>query len=260
MIRRLPLVVGAAGAVLALTGCSSSVAEPSTPVDAASRPTVVLTVGAASSLTNVFAQIGEAFMRDHPGVTLRFSFAASSSVAAQIEQGAPLDVFASAGTTAMQPVADAGLVSDVRAFATNSLGIATPPGNPAGVSGLEDLPGVSVLVCQPQVPCGGAASALFDLNELAVEPVSLEPDVRSVLTKIEADEADAGIVYVTDLREAGDRVVGIEIPAARNVSTTYQAATVTSSPHAAEAGAFVAFLTSPEAQAVLSAAAFAPAP
>ena len=127
------------------------------------------------------------------------------------------------------------------------------------VTGLADLPKVKVIVCQPQVPCGVAAQKLFDANSLTITPVSLEPDVRSVLTKIETDEADAGIVYVTDVKAAGDKVVGVEIPAANNVTSTYQAATVKASANADAAAKFVQYLTGPDAQAALAAAAFAPA-
>ena len=227
-------------------GCSSS-----------DGPSTTITVGAASSLTDVFAAIGEDFTRDNPDIAVRFSFAGSSAIAEQITEGAPMDVFASAGTTSMQPLIDAGRVGDVSAFAENSLQIAVPPGNPAGVSGLGDLAHVTLLLCQEQVPCGAAAQRLFEKNSLSVSPASLEPDVRSVLTKVEADEADAGIVYVTDVRAAGDSVMGIAIPDEQNVTTLLQAAVVTDSAHRDAALAFVGFLTSPEAQERLAAAGFA---
>ena len=253
---RRTLAMAAAVAALVSAGCSSGSAgsESMTP------SSTTITVGAASSLTDVFITIGDSFTQANPDIEVRFSFAASSAIAEQIGQGAPLDVFASAGTTSMQPLSDAGQVTGVTAFATNSLQIATPRGNPAGVTGLADLPAVSVVVCEEQVPCGVAAQKLFEANSLAVRPVSLEPDVRSVLAKIEADEADAGIVYVTDVIAAGDIVVGVEIPAEQNVTSTYQAAVVAESPSAAAAAAFVAYLATPEAQAALKAAGFAPAP
>ena len=227
--------------------------------DSTTESSTTITVGAASSLTDVFIAIGDSFTQANPSIEVRFSFAASSAIAEQITQGAPLDVFASAGTTSMQPLADSGQVAGVTAFATNSLQIATPPGNPAGITGLGDLPRVKVVVCEEQVPCGVAAAKLFESNALAVSPVSLEPDVRSVLAKIEADEADAGIVYVTDVKSAGGMVVGVAIPPEQNVTSTYQAAVVSESPHDAAAAAFVEYLTSPEAQAALAAAGFAPA-
>ena len=235
-----------AAAVIGSAGCSTN-----------STTSTTITVGAASSLTDVFAQIGDDFTRANPHITVRFTFAGSSSLAEQIVQGAPIDVFASAGTSSMQPLIDSQAVTDARAFASNSLQIAVPPGNPAGVTGLADLPGVTLLVCQEQVPCGGAGQRLFEKNSLSVSPASLEPDVRSVLTKIEADEADAGIVYVTDVRAAGDSVMGISIPDDQNVATLLQAAVVTDSAHRDAALAFVSFLNSPDAQARLAAAGFA---
>jgi len=235
-----------AAAVIGSAGCSTN-----------STTSTTITVGAASSLTDVFAQIGDDFTRANPHITVRFTFAGSSSLAEQIVQGAPIDVFASAGTSSMQPLIDSQAVTNARAFASNSLQIAVPPGNPAGVTGLADLPGVTLLVCQEQVPCGGAAQRLFEKNSLSVSPASLEPDVRSVLTKIEADEADAGIVYVTDVRAAGDSVMGISIPDDQNVATLLQAAVVTDSAHRDAALAFVSFLNSPDAQARLAAAGFA---
>lgn len=248
-MRAIALSALAVAIAAAPAGCSSSRSASST----------TITVGAASSLTDVFAEIGDSFTKANPGITVRFSFAASSAVAEQITQGAPIDVFASAGITSMQPVADAGLVTGVTAFAQNSLQIATPPGNPGKVTGLADLPRVTVVICQEQAPCGTAAAKLFDANALTISPVSLEPDVRSVLTKIETDEADAGIVYVTDVKAAGSKVVGVAIPAAANVTSTYQAATVTASASPEAAATFVAYLRGPDAQAALAAAGFAPA-
>jgi molybdate transport system substrate-binding protein len=255
MRTRATLVLAAAvAAALALTGtaCSSSPAEG----DDSASSTDSITVAAAASLTDVFETIGAEFT-SATGVEVRFSYAASSAIAEQIRGGAPLDVFASAGPTAMAPLVAEQLVSGVVDFATNSLTIAVPVGNPGGVTGLADLTRVSVVVCQEQVPCGVATVKLFERNALSVSPVSFEPDVRSVLTKIETDEADAGLVYVTDVAAAGSRVEAVAIPADANVTTTYQAAVVTES-GTAEAAAFVAFLTGPEAQAALAAAGFGP--
>ena len=246
----------ALGVTLAMVAVASGACASSS----SSTGTTTITVGAASSLTDVFVAIGDAFTRANPDVEVRFSFAGSSAIAEQIRQGAPIDVFASAGTTSMQPLTDAGLATDVTAFAANSLQIVTPPGNPADVQGLDDLAGAKVVICQEQVPCGAATRQLFEANGLTVAPVSLEPDVRSVLAKVEADEADAGIVYVTDVKAVGGMVVGIPIPAERNVSSTYQAAVVQETSNTDAAAAFVTFLTTPDAQAILAAAGFAPAP
>jgi len=215
-------------------------------------------VAAAASLTDVFTDIGAAFTQRNPQVAVTFSFAGSSTIAQQLREGAPIDVFASAGSNAMTPVVNDGLVGAVNDFTTNSLQIATPPDNPGQVTRLADLENVSVLVCATQVPCGAAAAMLFERNALTVSPVSFESDVRAVLTKIEAGEADAGIVYVTDVVAAGSAVAGVTIPADANVTSTYQAAAALESDHPAEAAAFVEFLSSPEAQQLLAAAGFTP--
>ena len=253
MARTLSVAAVVATVGLAGAGCSSGGSSSS------SSASTTITVGAASSLTDVFATISDSFTKANPGISVKFSFAASSAIAEQITQGAPLDVFASAGATSMQPLVDGGQVTGATDFAKNSLQIATPPGNPAGVTVLADLAKVKVVVCEDQVPCGVAAQKLFDANSLTITPVSLEPDVRSVLAKIEADEADAGIVYVTDVRAAGGMVVGVTIPADQNVTSTYQAGVVAASAQADAAAKFVAYLASPEAQAILAAAGFAPA-
>lgn len=253
--RTLSALAVIASIALAGTACSSGSSGPS---GSSSSSSTTITVGAASSLTDVFAVIADSFTKA-TGTSVTFSFAASSAVAEQIRGGAPIDVFASAGTTSMEPLVSEGLVTGVADFAANSLEIAVPPGNPAGVTGLADLTRVTVVTCEEQVPCGVAARKLFDANSLTVTPVSLEPDVRAVLAKVEADEADAGIVYVTDVQAAGGAVVGISIPAERNVTSTYQGSVVRESPNADAAARFVAYLTSPEAQAALAAAGFAPA-
>jgi len=246
----------AASLALAVLAATTAACTSSSGDSPAGEAQTTITVGAASSLTDVFEQIATDFTEANPDVIITFSFAASSTLAEQIRGGAPLDVFASAGRTAMEPLVAEGLVTGVADFATNALQIATPPGNPAGVTGLADLPNVSVLVCEKQVPCGVAAMELFERNSLAVSPVSFESDVRSVLTKIEADEADAGIVYVTDVIAAGAKVVGIAIPSDANVTSIYQAAVVAESARADAAARFVAFLTGPQAQAALAAAGF----
>lgn len=234
---------------LALVGvaCSSGSADPS--------PTI--TVAAAASLSNVFESIGSEFTAQ-TGIGVSLSFAGSSAIAEQIRGGAPIDVFASAGPGSMTPIVEEQLVRGVVDFASNSLMIAVPPGNPGEVQDLSDLSGVSVVMCQEQVPCGVATTAMLERNSLAITPVSLEPDVRSVLTKVATDEADAGIVYVTDVAASAGAVVGIEIPASANVTSVYQAAVVSESTAADAAAAFVAFLTGETAQQLLADAGFGP--
>jgi len=167
------LVALLAGVTIPLSACSAS-----------SEAETTLTVAAAASLTDVFTDIGAAFTQRNPQVAVTFSFAGSSTIAQQLREGAPIDVFASAGSNAMTPVVNDGLVGAVNDFTTNSLQIATPPDNPGQVTRLADLENVSVLVCATQVPCGAAAAMLFERNALTVSPVSFESDVRAVLTKI----------------------------------------------------------------------------
>lgn len=185
-----------------------------------------LTVSAAASLTEAFTEIGAAYESRNPGTEVRFNFAGSSTLAEQINSGAPVDVFAAASSAAMRRTYDADSTLEAIPFATNSLAIATPAGNPARVTSLADLerPDVAVLVCDIPVPCGAAAQELFDRNGLTVEPASLERDVRAVLTKVIEDEADAGIVYRTDIVASNVDVTGIDIPSAQNVTTTYEIA------------------------------------
>ena len=210
-----------------------------------------ITVSAASSLTDAFTEIGAAFGEQNPGVTIRFNFAGSSTLAEQINAGAPVDVFAAASTAAMQRAVDAGSVDTPLPIATNSLAIAVPLQNPAGISELEDLadPAVTLVVCDSPVPCGAAAQELFAKNSLSVEPASLEPDVRAVLTKVIVDEADAGIVYRTDLNAAVGDVIGVQIPDDLNVVDQYQIAVTTDANEVAQR--FVEFVTSNAGQRIL---------
>ena len=210
-----------------------------------------ITVSAASSLTDAFTEIGEAFSEQNPDITIRFNFAGSSTLAEQINAGAPVDVFAAASPPAMQRAVDARSVDTPLPFATNSLAIAVPLQNPAGISVLEDLsdPAVTLVVCDSPVPCGAAAEELFAKNDLTIEPASLEPDVRAVLTKIIVDEADAGIVYRTDLNAAVGEVKGIQIPDDINVVDEYLIA-VTSDANP-DGTRFVEFVTSDDGQRIL---------
>ena len=210
-----------------------------------------ITISAASSLTDAFTEIGAAFGEQNPGVTVRFNFAGSSTLAEQINAGAPVDVFAAASTAAMQRAIDADSVDTPLPIATNSLAIAVPLQNPAGISDLTDLadPAVTLVVCNPPVPCGAAAGELFAKNNLVIEPASLEPDVRAVLTKVIVDEADAGIVYRTDLNAAIGDVIGVQIPDDLNVVDQYQIAVTTDANEIAQR--FVEFVTSNEGQRIL---------
>lgn len=215
-----------------------------------------LTVYAASSLKTVFDQLGAEFEAQHPGVHVSFSFAGSSDLVAQIQQGAPADVFASADTKNMEKLGPAAL--DPVDFATNTLEIAVPPDNPAHVTRLDDLArrGVQLVTCAPQVPCGAAAASLLNAAELPDRPVSQEQSVADVLGKVEAGEADAGLVYVTDVLAAGDRVRGIRVPSAVNPTTTYEIAALAEAPHAGLAGQWVDYVTGATGRKALAAAGF----
>ena len=215
-----------------------------------------LTVYAASSLKTVFEQLATEFEADHKGVKLSFNFAGSSDLVAQIQQGAPADVFASADTKNMQKLIGTALAP--AAFATNTLEIAVPTDNPAHVRTLADLTtkGVQLVTCAPEVPCGAAAATVETNAKLDWKPVSEEQSVADVLGKVEAGDADAGLVYVTDVKAAGDKVVGIEIPGKVNAVNTYPIAALDGSKNADLAAAWVALVTGAEGQKVLAAAGF----
>ncbi|WP_404801318.1 molybdate ABC transporter substrate-binding protein [Aeromicrobium wangtongii] len=218
-----------------------------------------LTVFAAASLKGSFTRIGAAFEKQNPEVTVRFSFAGSSDLLAQLQQGAPADVFASADEATMDTARVAGVLDgDARDFASNTLEIATPPDNPAGIRTLADLasPDVKVVVCAPTVPCGAATEAVEKESGVDIEPVSEEQSVTDVLGKILSGEADAGLVYVTDVKAAGKKVQGVPFGESSEVVNTYPIATVRRSDHAGTAEAFTDFVTGPEGQAILAAAGF----
>jgi molybdate transport system substrate-binding protein len=215
-----------------------------------------ITVLAAASLADVFEEIGLAFEAAHPSVEVTFSFGASSSLAAQALAGAPADVLATASEATMATVVDGGAAADAVAFARNTMTIAVPADNPAGIAGLADLAGADVrlAVCQEQVPCGAAAREVLANAGLAVTPATLEPDVRSVLSKVTLGEVDAGIVYVTDV--AGDDVTAVPVPDEVNATTTYPIAALAGSAHRDVAAAFVAAVLSAEGRAALADAGF----
>ena len=245
-----------AAAALLLAGCGSG---PGAGADASGGLSGTVTVFAAASLTGSFGTLGEQFEAAHPGVTVRFNFGASSALAESIAQGAPADVFAPASAKSMDSVVRAGDAAEPRTFARNVLAIAVPPDNPAGVRGLADLaePGLKLALCQEQVPCGTVARQVIDKARLTVRPVTLGADVKAVLTAVQLGEVDAGLVYATDVRAAGDKVEGIEIPAAQNASTSYPIAVLTRAPNAAAARAFVDHVLSADGSAVLARAGFA---
>jgi molybdate transport system substrate-binding protein len=262
---RVPVLLGAVILTMA-TGCSSSsgtklsAGNPSARAGSGSTtPSGSITIFAAASLKESFTTLGHNFEKAYPGTTVKFNFGASSALATQINAGAPADVFASAAIKNMTQVTDKGAAAKPSSFASNSMEIAVPPGNPADVRSLTDLgrSGVKVALCQAQVPCGSTALTVFKNAKLTVEPVTLEQDVKSVLTKVELNEVDAGLVYVSDVQAAGAKVTGIVIPASLNSSTTYPIAALTKAPNPGAAAAFVRYVLSTEGQAVLRADGFA---
>ncbi len=253
-------VIAAGLAAVAVAGCSSSGSGSSSPSasSSAASPTGTITVFAASSLMGTFTQLGQQFDAAHPGDTVKFSFGPSSGLATQITSGAPADVFASASPKNMDAVVTAGDAASPQDFAKNTMEVAVPPKNPANVTSLTDLAksSVKVALCQPQVPCGKVAAEVFKNAGLKVKPVTLQPDVKSVLSQVELGSVDAGVVYVTDVMAAGAKVKGVTIPASDNASTLYPIATISNSKHKSIAQAFVAYVLSPAGQQVLTAAGF----
>lgn len=223
----------------------------------AEAPTVEgeITVFAAASLTESFTEVGDAFTEANPDSKATFSFDASSALATQIIEGAPADVFASADVANMTKVTDESLNgTEPVIFATNPLTIVVAPGNPAGITGVADLanPDLKVVLCAAEVPCGRYAAQVLETAAVTVTPVSLEQNVRGVLTKVTAGEADAGIVYVTDVTAAGADGEAVEIPADINVVAEYPIATVAASGRQEVGEAFVDFLLGPEGQAIMA--------
>jgi molybdate transport system substrate-binding protein len=249
-------VVPAVTALAFLAACGSTTAKSD--VSAATLKGEI-TVLAASSLTSAFKDLGAAFQTAHPEVKVTFSFDASSALAAQIIQGAPADVFASADTANMDKLATASLVaSPPVVFATNVLSIIVAAGNPKGIKAPNDLANaqLKVVLCDPTVPCGKYAKQSLDAAKVAVTPVSLEQNVKGVVTKVTTGEADAGIVYATDVKAAAGKATGVDIPAAVNVVAKYPIAVTKNSTHPDLDAAFITFVTSPEGQAILATSGF----
>ncbi|WP_240793758.1 MULTISPECIES: molybdate ABC transporter substrate-binding protein [unclassified Arthrobacter] len=220
-----------------------------------------LTVFAAASLKTSFTELAERFGKENPGTSVTLSFAGSADLATQISQGAPADVFASADDRNMAKLQDAGLVDgDPRDFATNTLAIAVQAGNPAGIGSFADLArsGTKLVMCARQVPCGAAAAAVEQQTGTDLSPVSEENSVADVLGKVTSGEADAGLVYVTDVRAAGGKVENIPFPEAAGAVNTYPIATLAGSRHKAAAAKFLELVTGPGGREILAAAGFGP--
>jgi molybdate transport system substrate-binding protein len=246
---------------LVVTACSSSPSASSTPA-----PREALVVFAASSLTKAFTKIGADFETANPGVTVSFNFGSSGDLAGQIESEGAADVFASASGTWMDDVATKTGVVDRANLATNDLVIITPASNPAGVSSIEDLgrPGVSLVLGAKGVPVGDYARQALDeagIAEASEENVvSNEPDDAAVVAKITGGEADAAVVYTSDVSGiAAAQVSAVQIPASLNVIATYPIAVVNGGPNPDLARRFVAYATGAQRQATLASFGFKPA-
>lgn len=249
LVRRAPRVRALAYATLALVLLAA-------PVRAAE-----LTVSAAASLTAAFGEIGTAFEKTEADLAVRNNFAGSSTLVQQIREGAPVDVFASADEANMQKLVDAGDVAGTpQVFATNRLAILVQRGNPKKIESLADLarPDVRAALCAPAVPAGRYAREAFARAGVAVPETSQELDVKAVVSRVLLGEADAGVVYVSDVRAAGDRAEGVAIPDALNVVARYPVAVLKEARQPAAAGAFVKFLRGTGAQAILARHGFLP--
>jgi molybdate transport system substrate-binding protein len=247
----------AAAAVVLLLATGTACASDGGGSDSGSK---TLTVYAAASLTSSFEEIGKTFEDDHEGVKVRFSFGGSSDLVAQLQQGAPADVFASADTENMdKATADDLIEGDPVDFATNTLEIAVPPDNPAGVASLEDLakPGTQVVVCAAAVPCGAATQKVEKASGVEIRPTSEEQSVTDVLNKVTTGEADAGLVYVTDVQAAGDKVKGIEFPQSSSAVNTYPIGALAEGKNKDLAREFVDLVTGDAGQQILADAGFA---
>lgn len=257
----LPLAGVGVAALLALGACSDS--DGSTPAKAGSsgspRLSGTLTVFAAASLEESFTTLGEQFEREHPGTEVAFNFGGSDTLAASITSGAPADVFAAASPRTMAIVTDGeDTASAPSTFARNQLEIATLPGNPDKVASLKDLTGpkLKVVLCDRTVPCGAAAQKVLDAGGVEVTPVSYEQDVKAALNKVELKEADASLVYRTDVKSAAGKVQGVEFPESEDAINDYPIAPLRNSKNADAAAAFIALVESPDGQRVLTRAGF----
>lgn len=224
----------------------------------AGEEATTLTVYAAASLTSTFERIGAEFEAEHDGVEVEFSFGGSSDLVAQIQEGAPADVFASADLANMDKLAELQ-GQEPESFATNTLQIAVAPDNPLGITGLRDLTGkdVKLVVCAPEVPCGAAARTAAEAGGVELTPVSEEQSVTDVLGKVTSGEADAGLVYVTDVIAAAGAVLGIDFAESAMAVNTYPITTIDGNDSGALAAEFVGLVLGDTGQSILAEAGFA---
>lgn len=248
--------LAASGLVLVLAGCTAPSVQTPAPTTPATRTKLV--VFAASSLNKAFEQVGVEYRKTHTTTDLTFSFLGSQDLLSQLEGGAAADVFAAADQKTMDAATERQLVVGTPAiFATNTLVLITPAGNPAGITGLDaSLDGRKLVVCAPAVPCGAATRTLSAQLGVTLAPVSEEQKVTDVRGKVEAGEADAGIVYATDAKQAGEKVTTIGIQGAEGVVNRYPIAVTAAARQPAEARAFADFVVSDAGLALLAAYGF----
>lgn len=259
MKRSIGIAIALSLALVSGCGSSDDTASPSSS-STTSTPAGNITVFAAASLRKTFTELGDQLKADNPGAEVTFSFAGSSDLVAQLVQGAPADVFASADTVNMAKATDAALVAGSPVnFATNSLTIVVPPGNPKHIASFADLAKdrTQLVVCAPQVPCGSATKKVEDATGTKLAPVSEESSVTDVLNKVTSGQADAGVVYVTDAGSAGDKVTAIAFPESAKAVNTYPIAVLKDAGNPTLAQKFVALVTGEEGKAVLAKAGFA---
>ncbi len=240
------LVTFLAVIALAATACGS---------DSKSKASGSVTVFAASSLTEAFTEMGASFEKANPGAKVTFSFGGSGDLVTQIGQGAPADVFASADDSNMTKLVDAGnALGTPTVVAKNSMEIITEAGNPKGIATLADLakPDLIVVLCATTAPCGKLAASVLKTAGVTVAPKSLEDKVKGVVTKVTTGEADAGIVFVTDVKSAGSKATGVEIPATQNRVTNYPLVVTKQATNTTGAAAFIAYAASPDGQTILA--------
>jgi molybdate transport system substrate-binding protein len=255
---RFRLAAAAVGLALMVAGCGGG-SDPSAAATGPAPEPQELTVFAAASLSETFTALGKRFETDNPGVTVKFNFAGSSDLAQQIVNGAPADVFAAANEATMATVTEGGVAAgEPVVFARNVLQIATAPGNPNGIAAFADLarPELKVVVCAPQVPCGAAAQKIEQATGVTLAPVSEETDVKSTLGKITSGDADAGLVYVTDVAAAGAGVQGVDFPEAAQASTNYPIVVTADAPQPELAAKFQQLVTGEVGRTTLEAAGF----
>jgi molybdate transport system substrate-binding protein len=225
------------------------------------KPSGGITVFAAASLTESFDAIAKQFEKKYPDVDVKFNYDASSNLATQINQGAPADIFASADEDNIKKTVDAGTVTPPQVvFAKNRLEIAVEKGNPKKIKSLADLQksGTVVILCADQVPCGKYAAQSLSMAGVNITPASKEENAKATLSKVSIGEADASIVYVSDVKAAKGTTAGVKIPDTVNVIATYPMAVVKQTQNQTAAKAWVQFVTSKEGEKTLRKFGFLP--